>query len=290
MKKKKKNALLREEVKAAWGFLTPSLLGVGALVLAPFVETVRRSFYNDPGTRFVGLKNYRAVLDNEAFCLALSNTGKFMGICVPLLLVISLVLSLLVRSCGRGGRSYKTTFLLPMAVPVASVCLLWKVLFAEKGLMNGILTGLGGDAVDFMGTDAAFWVLIFTYIWKNAGYDMILWLAGMDGISKALYEAASVDGATKWQQLTFITLPSLVPTLMIVAVLSLLNTFKVFREAYLVAGRYPHDSIYLLQHLFNNWFRDLDLGRLTAGAVLMAHGLLTVILLFRRVTGRGENG
>lgn len=290
MKKKKKTALFREEAKAAWGFLAPSLLGVGALVLAPFVETVRRSFYNDPGTRFVGLKNYRAVLDNEAFRLALTNTGKFMGTCVPLLLVISLVLALLVHSCGRGGRSYKTTFLLPMAVPVASVCLLWKVLFAEKGLMNGILTGLGVDAVDFMGTDAAFWVLIFTYIWKNAGYDMILWLAGMDGISKALYEAASVDGATKWQQLTFITLPSLVPTLMIVAVLSLLNTFKVFREAYLVAGRYPHDSIYLLQHLFNNWFRDLDLGRLTAGAVLMALGLLTVILLFRHVTGRGENG
>lgn len=290
MKKKKKNALFREEAKAAWGFLTPSLLGVGVLVLAPFVETVRRSFYNDPGTRFVGLKNYWAVLDNEAFRLALTNTGKFMGICVPLLLAVSLVLALLVRSCGRGSRTYKTTFLLPMAVPVASVCLLWKVLFAKKGLMNGILTGLGADAVDFMGTDAAFWVLIFTYIWKNAGYDMILWLAGMDGISKALYEAASVDGATKWQQLTFITLPSLAPTLMIVAVLSLLNTFKVFREAYLVAGRYPHDSIYMLQHLFNNWFRDLDLGRLTAGAVLMALGLLTVILLFRRITGRGENG
>lgn len=290
MKKRKNTTLFREEARAAWGFLVPSLLGVNALVLAPFAETLRRSFYNDPGTRFVGLKNYRAVLDNEAFCLALYNTGKFMATCVPLLLAVSLALALLVRSCGPGSRIYKTTFLLPMAVPVASVCLLWRVLFARNGLMNGILTGLGANAVDFMGSDAAFWVLIFTYIWKNAGYDMVLWLAGMDSISKALYEAASVDGATKWQQLTFITLPSLVPTLMIVAVLSLLNTFKVFREAYLVAGRYPHDNIYLLQHLFNNWFRDLDLGRLTAGAVLMALGLLTVILLFRRVTGRGENG
>lgn len=290
MKRRKKSSLFREESKAAWGFLAPSLLGVGALVLAPFTETVRRSFYNDPGTRFVGLKNYRSVIGNEAFRLALANTGKFMGICVPLLLIISLVLALLVRGSTRGSRTYKTTFLLPMAVPVASVCLLWKVLFAENGLVNTVLTGLGAHAVDFMGTDAAFWVLIFTYIWKNAGYDMILWLAGMDGISKALYEAASVDGATEWQQLKHITLPSLVPTLMIVAVLSLLNTFKVFREAFLVAGRYPHDSIYLLQHLFNNWFRELDLGRLTAGAVLMALGLLAAILLFRRITERGEDG
>lgn len=290
MKKKRKTSLHRGEARAAWLFLAPSLLGVTALVLAPFAETLRRSLYNDPGTRFVGLKNYRSVLNNEAFRLALVNTGKFMGTCVPLLLILSLVLALLVQGCGRGKRAYKTTFLLPMAVPVASVCLLWKVLFAENGLMNGVLTWLGGEAVDFMGTDAAFWVLIATYLWKNAGYDMILWLAGMDGISKALYEASAVDGANGWQQLRYITLPGLRPTLTIVAVLSLLNTFKVFREAYLVAGRYPHESIYLLQHLFNNWFRDLDMGRLTAGAVLMALGLLTVIMLLRWITGRREAG
>ena len=139
-----------------------------------------------------------------------------------------------------------------------------------------------------MGTGAAFGVLIFTYLWKNCGYDMILWLAGMDGISKALYEAAEVDGANAFQQFRYITLPGLVPTMMMVSVLSLLNTFKVFREAYLVAGRYPHDSIYLLQHLFNNWFLDLDLGRLTAGAVLMAAVLLVLILLLQKLLERRD--
>ena len=117
---------------------------------------------------------------------------------------------------------------------------------------------------------------------------MILWLAGMDGISKALYEAAEVDGANAFQQFRYITLPGLVPTMMMVSVLSLLNTFKVFREAYLVAGRYPHDSIYLLQHLFNNWFLDLDLGRLTAGAVLMAAVLLVLILLLQKLLERRD--
>ena len=117
---------------------------------------------------------------------------------------------------------------------------------------------------------------------------MIIWLSGMDGISKDLYEAAEVDGAGYWQKLWYITIPNLFPTLGMLSVLSLLNTFKVFREAYLVAGKYPHDSIYLLQHLFNNWFYNLDLGRLTAGAVLMAIVMLFVILILQRFLERGQ--
>lgn len=96
-----------------------------------------------------------------------------------------------------------------------------------------------------MGTDAAFWVLIGTYLWKNIGYDSILWSSGLDSISTDLYEAAAVDGASGWRQFTAITLPNLLPTLAVTLVLSLLNTFKVFREAYLVAGAYPEKaSIY----------------------------------------------
>ena len=137
-------------------------------------------------------------------------------------------------------------------------------------------------------TGAAFWVLIGTYVWKNAGYDMILWMAGLDGISDSLYEAARVDGAGAWQCFWRVTLPGLLPTLFMTAVLSLLNTFKVFREAYLVGGAYPHDSIYLLQHLFNNWFLDLDVGRLCAAAVLIAAVLLAAILLLQKLWG-GED-
>ena len=105
---------------------------------------------------------------------------------------------------------------------------------------NAVLSALGAQPVDFMGTDAAFWVLIGTYVWKNAGYDMILWMAGLDGISDSLYEAARVDGAGAWQCFWRVTLPGLLPTLFMTAVLSLLNTFKkVFREAYLVGGYTP---------------------------------------------------
>ena len=287
MAKRKKSRLRRREARAAWAFIIPSLLGIAILVLVPFGEAIRSSLFNNPGTRFLGLQNYRNVLDNAAFKLAAENTGKFILACVPILLLISFILALSVQALGKRGRTYKTTFLLPMAIPVASVSLLWKVLFADNGLANGVLSFLGAEQVSFLGSNAAFWVLIFTYLWKNSGYNMIIWLSGMDGISKDLYEAAEVDGAGYRQKLWYITIPNLLPTLGTLSVLSLLNTFKVFREAYLVAGKYPHDSIYLLQHLFNNWFFDLDLGRLTAGAVMMAMVMLIVILLLQKILERG---
>ncbi len=289
MAKHKRSRLRRGEAHAAWLFLIPSLLGIAILVLVPFGEAIRRSLYNNPGTRFMGLYNYQSVLVNPAFKLAAKNTGKFIAICVPILLIISFILALSVQAMGKRGRTYKTTYLLPMAIPVASVSLLWKVLFADNGLANGVLTWLGAEPVSFLGSDAAFWVLIFTYLWKNSGYNMILWLSGMDGISKDLYEAAEVDGAGYRQKLWYITIPNLMPMLGMLSVLSLLNTFKVFREAYLVAGKYPHDSIYLLQHLFNNWFYSLDLGRLTAGAVIMAIVMLFVILILQRFLERGQH-
>lgn len=130
--------------------------------------------------------------------------------------------------------------------------LLWQLLFHDSGLVNHLLTTCGGHAISFMNSPAAFWVLVGTYLWKNVGYDMILWLAGLDSIPESLYEAARVDGAGTWKSFWQITVPSLLPTFGLVGVISLLNSFKVFREAYLVAGSYPHESMYLLQHLFNN--------------------------------------
>ena len=209
------------EARAAVLFLLPSLAGTAVFVLLPFAETVRRSFFDTLGRNFVGLANYRSVLGNSAFRLAAKNTARFVCTCVPLLLAVSLLLALGVRAVARRrdgsetrrGRLFRTSFLLPMAIPVASIVVLWQALFAQNGLVNGALAALGAQPVDFMGTGAAFWVLVLTYVWKNAGYDMVLWLAGLDGISADLYEAAAVDGAGAWQKFWHITLPNLLPTL-----------------------------------------------------------------------------
>lgn len=260
--------------------LCPSLAGVAIFYLLPFLEVIRRSFTDAMGRRFVAWNNYRDVLQNEAFHLALSNTTYFLCVCIPALLLFSLILALLVRGSGRCSSLFQTSFLLPLAIPVASIVLLWKVLFAKSGLCNTLLVHFGASPVDFMGTSAAFLVLIATYLWKNSGYDMILWSAGLSRIPKEEYEAAAVDGANAWQVFWNITLPGLWPTLGLIALLSLINSFKVFREAYLVAGQYPHESMYLLQHLFNNWFLHLELGRITAAAVMVVGFLLVCTGLF----------
>lgn len=275
-----RNKADRRQIRAAALLLAPSLTGVAVFYLVPFAEVIRRSFTDAPGRRFVGLANYQAVLTNSAFHTAVSNTARFLCVCIPALLALSLCMALLTRAAGRRGRLFQTSFLLPLAIPVASIVLLWNVLFSQTGLVNTVLQALGAGPVDFMGTGAAFWVLIATYLWKNSGYDMVLWAAWLDRIPSAQYEAAAVDGANAWQTFRWITWPGLQPTLGLTALLSLINSFKVFREAYLVAGQYPHESMYLLQHLFNNWFLALELGRITAAAVLVVGVLLTAAGLF----------
>ena len=268
-------------------FLAPSFLGVSVFVLLPFADTVRRSFFTAIGNRFVGLDNFTSVLQNQGFRIAAGNTARFISVCVPMLIGISMLMAVLVRRLRPElGKWFKTSFLVTMAIPVASVVLLWKALFHNNGIINNLLVSLNFHPVSFMSTDAAFWVLIATYLWKNCGYDMILWLAGFDNINQNSYEAARVDGANEWQVFVYVTLPGLLPTLFLVAVLSLINTFKVFREAYLVGGAYPESSsIYLLQHLFNNWYTQLDISRLCAAAVMLALVLTGVILLLKRVWG-----
>ena len=271
-----------------WLFLLPSLLSVGVLVLFPFADVVRRSFFSAMGGQFVGIKNYWNVLQNEAFRLAAGNTAVFTLLCIPLLLGVSLMLALLVSAGKEKAEVFKTTFLIPMSIPAASVVLLWKAVFHENGLANRLLEAAGGAPTDWLNSGTAMGVLLFTYIWKNAGYDMVLWLYGLTSISPALYEAAALDGAGALRRFLRITLPGLRLTLFTAAVLSLLNSFKVFREAYLISGNYPHESIYLLQHLFNNWFSRLDVDKMCAGAVLMSLASMTLIGLLQWIWGRGE--
>ncbi len=267
-------------------FLLPNLTGVCAFALVPMAEVVRRSFQSAVTSQWVGLKNYREVLGNTAFRLAVTNTLKFTMICIPLLIVLSLFLAVLLQKLRVGGRLLKSAFLLPVAVPAASVVLVWKVLFHSNGLINGILVGAGGEKVGWMTTDAAFWVLVISYLWKNLGYDMVLWMAGLAGIPTEIYEAARVDGAGEWQCFLRITLPNLLPSLYTISVLSFLNSFKVFREAWLVAGDYPHQSMYLLQHLYNNWFRELSFDKIAAGSVLTSAVVFALILLLKRAWDR----
>lgn len=268
----------KKESWIPWVLLAPSLTGVGIFILIPFADVVRRSFFNAVGSEFVGLENYRGVLENEAFRLAAGNTVRFLIVCLPLLLGSSLFFGILLLNTGRKSGILKSGFLLPMAVPAGSVVLFWQLFFDQGGILNEALQKFGVHGPDYMNTPKAFGVLVVVYIWKNLGYDMILWLSGLLGIPDSLYEAARMDGADGLKCFWHITCPLLIPTAFLTGILSLVNAFKVFREAYMIAGNYPHDSIYMLQHLFNNWFLKLDMQKMTAAAVMLAF-ILGLILI-----------
>lgn len=268
--------------RAGWLFVLPSLAGVMVFYLIPFLDVVRRSFLQAVGGGFAGVGNYYQVLTNKAFWLAAGNTFRFMFVCLPLLLGLSLGIALLLQNHDKYREILKSTYLTPLAIPAASVVLLWQLLFDNQGLLNGVLNFFHKSGRDWMNENTAFGVLVFSYIWKNLGYDVILWLAGLLGIQESIYEAAKVDGAGAFKSFFYITLPNIKPVAFTIVILSFLNSFKVFREAYLVAGNYPHQSIYLLQHVFNNWFSELSMDKMAAGSVLLCMVVALFVLLLQR--------
>lgn len=270
-------------------FIFPSFAGVCMFWLFPYMDVIHRSFLGAVNGVFVGFMNYQMIFSNQAFLLAGKNTLRFFGICIPLLVVLSLAAAVLLNGLGKNQKQLmKTAFLLPMAIPVASVAILWKVLFNGQGLLNYFLEMLSLKSIDWLNTKASFWVLVISYIWRNLGYDIVLWLAGLSTIPESLYEAAKVDGAGAWKCFTRITWPNLLPSLFTIVVLSLLNGFKVFREAYLVAGDYPQENMYLLQHLFNNWYRDLAMDKMAAAAVVTGIAIMVLVLLLQKAWERED--
>ena len=264
-------------------FLMPSLLGVGVFFILPFGVVVYYSMIDGVASRkFVALENFRKLFQNSAFKLASINTLKFSALAVPLAVVLAIVLALMLECRIPMKSQFRTFFLSPMMVPVASVVLIWQVLFNYNGTVNEFLMAFGAERIDWLQSDYSMVVVVLLFLWKNLGYNMILFMAGLANIPKELLEVADVEGASEAYKFLSIKLRYLSPTILFVTILSLINSFKVFREVYLLTGDYPYESLYMLQHFMNNTFRSLDYQKLSAAAVVMALVMVVLIaLLFK---------
>ena len=264
-------------------FLSPSLLGVGIFFILPFCVVVYYSLIDGVGSKnFVFLQNFIKLFDNSAFRLAAKNTLSFSAMAVPLAVVLSIVLALMLECRIPLKSQFRTFFLSPMMVPVASVVLIWQVLFNYNGTVNEFLMLFGADKIDWLQSQFAPVVVLLLFLWKNLGYNMILFMAALNNIPKELLEVADVEGAGEMYKFFAIKLRYLSPTVLFVTILSLINSFKVFREVYLLAGSYPYETLYTLQHFMNNTFDSLDYQKLSAAAVLMALVMVVIIaLLFK---------
>ncbi|MBR3293424.1 MAG: sugar ABC transporter permease [Oscillospiraceae bacterium] len=260
-------------------FLFPSLLGVGVFFILPFGVVIYYSMIDGPITKnFVLFENFTKLFQNSAFRLAAKNTLSFSAMAVPLAVVLAVALALMLESRIPMKSQFRTFFLSPMMVPVASVVLVWQVLFNYNGTINELFL-FGGGKIDWLQSEYAQIVVLLLFLWKNLGYNMILFMAGLANIPKELLEVADVEGASAAYKFFAIKLRYLSPTVLFVMILSLINSFKVFREVYLLAGAYPYDPLYTLQHFMNNTFGSMDYQKLSAAAVLMALVMVVIIAL-----------
>ena len=259
-------------------FLFPSVLGVFLFFLLPFCVVIGYSLVDSPlNGNFVALENFRALLHNGAFLLAARNTLTFSALAVPLAVILSLLLAVLLDCRIPGKSMFRMIFLSPVMVPIASVVLIWQVIFHYNGALNELLLHLGLARVDWLKASGNQLVAILMFLWKNLGYNMILFLAALNNMPKDILEAASIDGAGAFRRFFRIKLRFLSPAILFVTILSLINSFKVFREVWLLAGDYPLEGMYLLQHFINNTFGRLEYDKLSSAAVLMGLGMMVVI-------------
>ena len=287
MRARKRIAKLRDFLRSLC-FLCPSFLGVCLFFIVPFAVVVKYSLTDSAGAdaAFVGIDNFKRLISNQAFQLAAKNTLTFSALAVPLSVILAIALALMLESRIPMKSAFRSFFLSPMMVPVASIVLIWQVLFSYNGSVNVLITSLfGADGVDWMNSDWAQGVVILLFLWKNLGYNMILFMAGLHNIPKTLLEYADVEGASEWYKFWAIKLRYLSPTVLFVTILSLINSFKIFREVYLLAGNYPYQKLYTLQHFMNNMFNTPDYQKLSAAAILMAIVMIVLIALLFLIEG-----
>lgn len=259
--------------------ILPLAAGCGLFYAVPFLMVLQNSFQRGTGRsrEYVGIETYRSMLRSGVFRLAFGNTLKFLAVALPLIILLSYAIALLLKSHAQKHEALKSVLLLPYIMPVVGTVLLVELLFAQTGLVNKGLYTLGLPVADWLHSKAAFWVVIALYLWKNTGYSVILLLSGLITIPEDHYAAASLDGATAWQQLRYITMPQMWYSVFFAAVFSLINAFKCFREIFLIGGTHPDQSIYMLQHFINNAFDKLNYPKLAVASVLL---LLVLTVLF----------
>ena len=265
----------------------PSIVGLLAFFLLPFLYSFYLAMLDNPiGRNFVGLHHFRVTINNTAFRLAMRNTLVFIAICVPFNMIMPLMVALGLNKTALR-KMFMLFFLLPLVVPSWSMVFFWRAVFGLNGALNGLL--FMAEPINWLNSDNALVVILVIFMWKNAGFNIVLYQAGLNLIPKDYYECASLEGAGRWRQFRSITLVYLSPTIFMVLLMSILATFRSFREIYLLAGAHPHHSIYMLQHYMNNMFASLNYQRLASAAYILAGGIVVIMVIVlwlqRRVGG-----
>jgi multiple sugar transport system permease protein len=276
---------------AAWAFVAPALMVIAVFFFLPVLAGFALSFTDfdiyalaDIGNlRFVGLANYVELLQTPLFWKALGNTLYFVIVGVPLSIAVSLGAALLLNSkLARFKSFFRVALFAPVVTTLVAVAIVWRyLLHTRSGLINYGLEGMGLAPIDWLGDPRwAMPAIILFAVWKNFGYNMIIFLAGLQSIPEELYEAARIDGASSWQQLRYVTLPSLAPVILLVSVLTMAGYFQLFAEPYVMTQGGPLQStVSVLYFMYEEGFKWWNLGFASAIAFVLFLLMFAVTML-----------
>ena len=285
---------------AAWAFATPALLIISVFFFVPVLAALIVSLTDFDlyaladirNLRFVGLGNYRHLLHAPDFWRAVANTGYFVAVGVPLSLAASLASALLVNSrLAYFTAFFRTVFFAPVVTTLVAVAVVWRYLLHTRyGLLNYALAHIGIHPINWLGDPHwALPAIIVFAVWKNFGYNMVIFLAALQSIPADLYEAARLDGAGLWQEFRRITLPMLRPTLLLVSILTVAGYFQLFAEPYVMTQGGPLQStVSVLYFMYEEGFKWWNLGSASAVAFLLFLMILAVTALQLRLARDAE--
>lgn len=268
----------RKEHMAAYLFILPSFLGIAVFYIVPYIICFVKSLF--AGEEFVGFANYISLFHNNTFLLALKNTIVFTLTAVPLLMVVSFLIALFLNSFKKISSFFKSSLLIPVAVPVASLICVWQIIFDDYGAVNGLLNSLGLGTLQFFNSGFSMAMVIFIYVWKYCGFCVILFTAGLANVPEALYESARLDGAGSLKLVTSITIPMIMPTTFFVFLMEIIYSFKIFREVFALFGDYPNESVYFLQNFINNNYYNLNYPRLSSASIILSVMIIALMFVF----------
>jgi multiple sugar transport system permease protein len=285
--------LARRQAITGYLFVAPAMIIFFVFTLLPVAIALYLSFTNyDVFTKmdWIGAGNYQDVFDDEYFWRALQNTAVYTVVSVPLAMAIGLALAVLLNQKLRGLGLYRTIYYVPVVTSMVAVAMIWLQLFDPLyGVVSSAFDAIGIKGIDWLGDPRlAMPSVIVVSVWKVIGWNMLIYLAGLQGIPEYLREAAAIDGANRWQTFSRITLPLLQPTTFFIFVTSVIGAFQVFDVVYVMTGGGPANATTTLVHqIYNAAFKSFDMGYAAAMSFVLFGIILVVSLVSMRVT-RGE--
>ncbi|WZL80426.1 sugar ABC transporter permease [Vallitaleaceae bacterium 9-2] len=287
MKKRKKrmNLKVRNAIKG-YLFLVPNIIGFAIFTFIPIVASFVLSFTSWDGfgeLEFIGIDNFVKLFSDDIFRVSMWNTLVFTLVSVPVTLIIALAVAILLNKGIKGIKIVRAAFFLPYITAAIAVAVVWQLLYHPTlGPINQFLMTIGVDNPPkwLSATSTAMASVIIMYIWKMIGYYMIIFLAGLQGVPKQLYEAAQIDGANAWEKFTNVTLPMLSPVVFFTLIIALINSFKVFTEIYALTGGGPgHSTNVLVYNIYVEAFQKYNLGYASAMSYVLAIIIVTITII-----------